>query len=58
MTLDMQSFPMINMTSVTELLKIEFSKQFEGYFVSVLLMHVYVAKTKNGKIISINGLYL
>ena len=49
MTLDMQSFPMINMTSVTELLKIEFSKQFEGYFVSVLLMHVYVAKKKPGK---------
>ena len=32
----------------------EFSKQFEGYFISVLLMHVCVAKTKNGRrIISI-----
>ena len=36
----------------------EFSRQFEGYIVSILLMHICVAKTKNGQIKSVKVLYL
>ena len=49
-TLDMQTFSMINITSVTEILKksyrSEFSKEFERYFVSVLLIQPLCCQNK------------
>lgn len=45
---------MINMTSETDVLKMvhinEFSKKFDGYFVSVLLIHICDANTNNRQV--------